>query len=393
MRPTVEAGSLIGFSATASDEYDNEVPNASFAWQASPGIGGIDDSGVLHASTQIASGTVTATSEADPATSGEVGVSIVPGPAASLALSPPPSVIPAGTDILLSASAQDQYGNVISNATISWSARVGQVTALDTGGTQVLYQAPAAMGIDGITASTGAVSVSVDLFIDHGPLDALGIRPDSPTVLPGGTVRFTAVARDALGNEWTNLAVTWSVSRGVVMTDGTYTAPTTAGEAVVSVLADGTQAETGLTVIPGALSRLDVTASTLLLDPGGRAELQASAFDAYGNDIPDASYSWSASSGRLQVSPDGRSALFVAGDAATTATIVVSSGSLSASVTATVTDSPPGTDSIGPALSLLLPWVLLALASVFVGLVVRRRRSRRSPNRKDRKGRPPRRGS
>ena len=365
---------MVGFTATVADVYDNEVTNATILWQASQELGMIDASGLLFASTLVASGTVNATSPNATGVSAGASVSIVPGPVAHLALVVPGLL--AGGGATFSASPQDRFGNPIGNATVSWSASAGSVTPLDASGIQVRYDAPRAMGTYEITASSGAVLATAEVIVDHGPLETLSVQSGSDTIVAGGTLRFTATARDAFGNLWTAPDAVWAASRGAVASDGTFTGPTATGPAVITATMGGVAARAEALVVPASLHRIVITPSDPLLRPGDRVVLRAAAYDAYGNAIPQASFAWSPPQG-LEVSPDGESATFVAGDAGTT-TIVVSAAGVSASVTAVVANPPPVSDPMGPALGpLLLAGLLAASFAAALAARGRRRRSRR----------------
>src|SRR3972149_4671871 len=268
---TVLAGGSLPFKAIALDHYDNEIPDATFDWSASQEIGTIDASGVLHAATKVAAGTVSVTSNAVPGASTTVDVAVVPGPLTNLALTASSVILPAGERVTLTVVAHDPYGNPITNATIMWSATIGQVVALDDQGKEALYTAPADAGTARVTASSRSVSTSVDLEVIPASIENLSISPLSPHVVAGTTLRFVATATDAAGTSWTGVAATWTASSGLIAPDGTFTAPTTAGKAIISATAGGTRSEGDVIVVAGAVDRILVVPSSLLLPAGGPA--------------------------------------------------------------------------------------------------------------------------
>ncbi len=375
---TVPAGSTLTFQATALDEYDNELTNATFTWSASPEMGPINVSGVLHAAMKVASGTVSVTTVAVPDASAALNVTIVPGPLTTLTLSASSAAVPAGEWATLNARAQDLYDNLITNATITWSTTIGQVAALDDQGTQALFTAPADAGLAHVTASSGSVSTSKDLEVIPASIASLTISPRSQRVAAAGTLRFVATATDASGNSWTGVAATWTASAGSIANDGTFTAPTTAGYVVISASAAGTRSEGDVIVVAGAVDRILVVPTSLRLPAGSSASLVAVAIDSHGNEIANATFSWSATVGTVQPSPDRRSATFSSGEAATSGAILVTSGDKSAAVEVTVTGGGSPWDGLtGQPFGPLVFLVFLAMVSGLIWQSARNRRLRR----------------
>jgi hypothetical protein len=300
---------------------------------------------------------------------------VVPGPLTNLALIASSVTIPAGERATLTVVAQDPYGNLITNATTTWSATIGQVVALDDQGTEALYTAPADAGSARVTASSGSVSTSIDLEVIPGTIASLSISPQSAYVVAGSTLRFVATATDAAGSSWAGVAATWTASLGLIAADGTFTAPTTAGKAVISATAGGTRSEGDVIVVAGAVDRILVVPSSLLLPAGSRATLVAIAIDLHGNEIPNSTFTWSATVGTVQPSPDGRSATFSAGEAEMNGVISVTSEDKRAAVDVVVTGGGFRWENLtGQPFGLLFLFVLVAMAVVLIAQAARNRR-------------------
>src|SRR5205823_3844486 len=102
----------------------------SFVWNATGGIGTIDASGVLNASTQVGLGLVTATTGS---ATGTAIVEIVPDVLATVALQPAAASLEAGSNLALHAQAVDRYGNAIPNVPLTWSVTGGVGTVSSSG--------------------------------------------------------------------------------------------------------------------------------------------------------------------------------------------------------------------------------------------------------------------
>lgn len=108
-------------TATGYDSLGNELPESMFSWTTT--IGSLLPSGVryqmvLQAGYSVGTGVVTVASGGIEAT---VHVVVVPGPVASLVLSPAVLVVGTGTFMDLEVRAYDAFGNFVPNATFEWS--------------------------------------------------------------------------------------------------------------------------------------------------------------------------------------------------------------------------------------------------------------------------------
>jgi outer membrane protein assembly factor BamB len=334
--PSIVAGGSMNFTAVGSDIYGNAIDGLTFAWSSSPSAGTISQAGTLTASTSLATGTVTVTSGQ---VSSTTTVSVVPGPLASVAVSPSPATIPAGSSLVITAQGSDQYGNPIPGLTFSWSASVGTIGPANPAGSYALFTAPTSVGSVSITATAGGVSGSSTVFVVHGPLATLVVIPSDKTVVAGGTANFTATGSDIFGNEISGMSVTWSASGGTITSNGTLTAPTSAGQCSVLATVGSFNASAIVTVVAGPLDHLELSVTTLSLETGDGADLEVKALDQYGNEIPGIYFSWSTTIGYIHPSADGRSAAFSSGEQGGSGTITVTSGGKNVSASVEISEN------------------------------------------------------
>ena len=108
-----------------------------------------------------------------------------------------------------------------------------------------------------------------------------------------------------------------------------------------------TDAGTGTATPTQTVTQVVVSTSSVLLQPGGTAQLSARAVDASGATVSDAVITWTASSSVVAVGPDGK---VVAGNSVDSAVVTASAGGVSsAPVTALVASLVPGTQVIADA--------------------------------------------
>ena len=152
---TVTAGGTRTFTAVVHDSFGNVNATAPVSW--STNAGSITSGGVLTAQTTAATGrTVSATSGG---VTQSATVDVLPGPVDTVTVTPASPTVYLNRTQQFTATLRDQYGNVNTTATASWSATSGSIT---TGG---LYTAPATAGSVTVTASangkTGTATVTV----------------------------------------------------------------------------------------------------------------------------------------------------------------------------------------------------------------------------------------
>jgi alpha-L-arabinofuranosidase len=123
------------------------------------------------------------------------------------------------------------------------------------------------------TSTTSSVSVVVNQTASGG----FAVTPSAATVVPGGTVQFTAGMIDQFGNSIAaQSAITWSIvsGNGTINSAGVYTAGATPSVVTVrGTTADGTFA-TATVTIPTAVAwyKADASSGTTLADSSGNNE-------------------------------------------------------------------------------------------------------------------------
>lgn len=186
LKSSVTAGTeSAGIRVTVRDQYGNPVSGVTVTLAASgsenqiqqpPATSNGTADGAL-ASTRAEQKTVTASLAGTPI-GGSVTVTVNPGPAASITLSPAGLTgITAGATLAVSAVAADQYGNVIANPGLTWSSSRTSVATVSSSGV-VTGVAPVSATI---RAASGALSATTEVAV-YGAmtLDSL------PYCSPGG---------------------------------------------------------------------------------------------------------------------------------------------------------------------------------------------------------------
>jgi len=266
---SVIVGAAVQFSAEVEDMYGNAVPGAEISWSVQGGIGTISDTGLFTAGLVAGTGTVEASS------SGIVGVAavtIVPGPVASITVTPSGLTVEAGTMRSLEAVSVDSHGNVIEGVTCTWTCTVGSVLVLaDSSHAVFLAGSEARSGT--VTVTGGSHSATLSANVTAGPLAYIVVKPSVISLDIGGNASLTAKGYDAFGNEVSGLTFDWTLSDlslGEIATVGVQTTRATfeasgSGSGTITVSSGGVSAQVGLLVAEKAGAVTNAASSLALI--------------------------------------------------------------------------------------------------------------------------------
>src|SRR3990172_6529113 len=201
---TISADATADFTAMGSDADGNPVP-VSPGWAADVGsANATGPSTGRYTPPLVGDWTVWAN---DSGASGASTVRVIPGPLASILVTPDPATLSA-TDAPLQFLAWgfDAKGNA-RPANPSWSATGGSVD------TATGIYTPGPLGAFTVYANDSGVSGSASVTVTAGPLSSLVVSPATTTLTAGTTQAYTASGFDALGNP---VAVTpaWAANGG-----------------------------------------------------------------------------------------------------------------------------------------------------------------------------------
>ena len=193
--------------------------------------------------------------------------------------------------VQLSAEVQDQQGQVMSGATVTWASGATAVATVDGSG----LVTAAANGSVTITATAGEASGSATVTVAQ-VVSAVAVAPDSATVLEGDTLRLAATATDANGHMVTAVEFVWASADTLVAVVDTSGLVTGVGAGLVQVTA--TTAEiTGrgeLTIVAPVPTTIAVTPdSVVLIALGQTTQLTAEVRDQAGRAMEGIPVAWS----------------------------------------------------------------------------------------------------
>ncbi|HEX6927566.1 MAG TPA: Ig-like domain-containing protein [Longimicrobiaceae bacterium] len=337
---TLEVDETRTLEAITRAANGSELTGRTVVWTSDDeAVARVSSEGVVRAMGPGAT-TITASSEGR---NGTATVTVVPKPVATVSISPDEATLMVGETRQLSVTLRASDGTALNGRAVAWSsdspnvARVsdtGLVTALGPGEAQ-------------ITASSEGRSGTATITVAPRPVESVEVSPSSATLQVGETLQFTARALAQDGSELAGRAVTWSSSASQILEvseDGLATAHLL-GAATVRATIEGKVGNAGVAVIPRSVASVEITPASLSLEVGDSTQLEATALDDNGSELPGRAVEWSTSDEAIAtVSTRG----LVRGVASGEATITATSEGRSGTASITVAPRPVATVAVRP---------------------------------------------
>lgn len=313
---SVEVGGGSLASASTDTDSDGQAQNT---WTLGE-VAGTQEVSVVVSGGSV-SATVTAVAE--------------PGPATGVAVDPDSLYFDQfGVTQQLSATVEDEFGNALDDASISWSSSNTSVATVDDAGV-VTSQGD---GQATITASSGSASGTAVVVVERGLTVEISPATDTLDAL-GASTDLDATVTDADGNTITNPTIDWtSLSTSVAAVDaqGVVTAQ---GPGTALIVADyqGEAADTAEVVVRQVPAALAISPTSVTIRIDSTAGFKAVLRDGNAHPVVDAGYTWlSTNSTVVSVTSTSDSLATVTGQAEGSARVVVEAGGLSDTADVTV---------------------------------------------------------
>ena len=212
----------------------------------------------------------------------------------SITVIPSPVTLTVGSSQLFSATSEDQYG-VSLPVTFTWTSSNDTVGTVNADGNFSAVNP----GITMVNATNGTIIGTALVTVELLPAEVslFNLTPSSVTLNPDQTQLFIASAQDQYGNPM-SVSFTWTSSNdtvGTVDADGNFSA---ANPGITMVNAtNGTINGTALVtveLVPAEVSQINVTPSSVTLNPDQTQPFTASAQDQNGNPMI-VSFTWTSS--------------------------------------------------------------------------------------------------
>jgi uncharacterized protein YjdB len=323
--------------ATPEDAKGNAIGGQTITWTSSnTGVATVNANGVVTvvSTTGIGSTNITASTGGKSASS---TIDLIAAPVASVTLSPTSLSLAPGQTSQVTATAKDQYGDVITTDAVSWSSSNTSVATVSSSG----LVSAVGSGSATITVTIGGTPATLSVSVAQVSVASVTVSPTTASIQEYATTPLTATVKDASGNVLTGYAVTWSSSNTGIATVSSSGVVTGAGvgSATITATAGGKSGTASVSVSAPSIASVTVSPSTASVAAGGGVQLTATAKDSHGNPVTGQTFTWSSSTtGVASVAPSG----YVTGVATGSATITATTGGQSGTSAITVTSSGGG---------------------------------------------------
>jgi hypothetical protein len=329
---SIIANGVQQFDATGYDIFNNTILGVGFNW--STDVGSVDATGLFTAQSSPGVGTVNATNGS---ITGFANVVVVIVEIEHIIVEPDPVSIMVGDSLLFTATAYDEFYNVISGVNFIWTTDVGTVDA--TG----FFTAQTNSEVGVVTASNGTVTDSAVVNITTGTLDHILVVPDPAMVAAGDTELFIAIAFDMYDNVISGVEFEWTTNVGTINPSGFFTAQTTPAIGFVTATNNSVNFSAVVIVIPGPVDHIIVTPDPATVTVGDTQLFTAIAYDVYNNVIPLGLFLWTTDVGSIDAT-----GLFTAQAFPGSGTVTATNGTVNYSATVDVVSGALVFDVVAP---------------------------------------------
>lgn len=334
---------------------DALLPTARVFWSSQdPTVVTVDQNGGVIA---VAAGTaqIAASSGGQSRT---IAVTVSPRPIVVVRINPPAANVVAGQTLALQGEALDGTGAILPNRQLEWTTSAPEIATVSSTGVVTgisIGQATISATGEGKTGSSIITVVSA-------PVATIVVSPNGGSLPAGGTLMFTATARDANGQPLTGRSFVWMSSNDAVATvssSGLLTA-LSPGTVTITVSAPGEgpggttpTASVSVTVLIAPVASATIVPSPASLQVGQNLPLTINLFDAGGEPLSPQgrTIDWSTSNAAVAtVNLSGTVTGVTVGNATVTATVTTpgQAGSIQATAQITVSNQPVASVVVSP---------------------------------------------
>ena len=234
---TITVGQTTTASAEGLDERGAAIGIGAPAWStSSPVIATVNASGIVSA---VAPGQTMITAVVN-GNRGQMLLTVVPVPVASVLIAPAAAALQRGTTLQLTATTLDNSGRVLPQRAIVWTSLDPARAIVTTTGIVTAV----GVGVATLTATCEGVSASIVLTVTGtgASVATVTVSPLSTGLTVGGSVQLAAILRDVAGNALTGRTVTWasSVVNAAPMATGASVVVTVSAAGLVTAMSPGT---------------------------------------------------------------------------------------------------------------------------------------------------------
>jgi hypothetical protein len=323
---TIVLNAQLPLQAQVKDGSGAIIPDATVTWTVQDAkIVSVSAAGVVTGlalgSSQVAANAL--------GKSGIATITVTRVPVANVVLLPNRVDILIGATFQLTASALDANGTTLTDRAIAWTTSNPGLATVNSSG----LVAGAGVGTTTITAASEGKSSTATVTVSPLPVVRVDVNPATLTLQAGKTQLLVALPKDAKGNLVAGQTVVWSSDNAAIASvNGGFVTTSKSGVATITASVGSVKGTATITVNPGPVETVTVSAPSQNLNVRSTMQLVATAQDDQGNTVPNQTFYWASSNSAIaSVSASG----VVTGKRSGTVTIIAQtspSGGTSGSV-------------------------------------------------------------
>jgi len=278
--PSIALGTSQQFAATGTftDGSQQDLTNSATWSSGSVAVATVSPTG-LATSVSVGTALITATLAT---IQGSTLLTVTPAAVVSIAVNPATAAVPLGINQAFTAQGTFTDGTIqdVTNSA-HWSSSAPDVATVSNSPGASGLATSLGSGSTMITATLTSVPGTASLTVTTAVLAAIEISPPSPSVVPGGTIQFTATGIFTDGSSAdVTASVTWASSTATVATISNFAGSqglatgTGAGTTRISATSGSLEGSSTLTVLD-QLVAIGVTPSNALIVPGNNQQFTA----------------------------------------------------------------------------------------------------------------------
>ena len=335
----VAMGDTVDFVATLRSRNGDIIQVNDFTWSTSDtSAATFVGAGVLHTKKEgelsVSAGAL--------ARQGNSTIRVFRSPVASVTISPSTANVYKGEKTALTVTLRDQNGRLVEGE-VTWGSSDFSKATVDQNGNVT----GVAGGTVVITATSERKTGSATVNVLTPPAVAVALTLESNSLVVGGEVQATATPTDASGDALSGKTIGWQSSNPSVTTVSSTgkVKGVAAGNSTISAIVDGIVARQAVSVSGATATSISISPNAPNVLVGQQSQLTARVLDQNGSVMTGQSITWSSSAPTVaSVSASG----LLQGISIGTTSITATSGQLSATASASVTNVAVASVRVNP---------------------------------------------
>lgn len=325
---TLDLEETILLTAQPKDASGNDLDRDVEFASSLEDVASVDSAGLVTAHSE-GTAVITATSEG---VEGTATITVAKKPVAAVDLTPNSTTLGVGETLQFTVLVTDAEGNELFAREVVWSSDDETVITVADGLVEAV-----GIGTTDVVATVEGVDGTATVAVEPEPVATVEVTPEIGEIEVAETLQLSGTAFDAMSNELVGRTITWMSDDTAIATVDSSGLVTGVGPGMATITgSSGAASDTAsITVIPRPIASIDIIPTSVTLEVGSEAQLNATPRAADGSALMGRTISWSSDNTPVAtVDTTGR----VTGVSGGTAMVTAEAEGVDASVQVTVNE-------------------------------------------------------